>query len=162
MQLAFKQPHNRVESYWHNGIICTKMKSTPKKSKLDLENTSLFVLICFVYLERNFNLIWNVQKIKFIPWKEVEKVFKYLVRNTASTQNSKAVTKTVTLSVEYYTKDLASRASWTLCDSTLAISQMNVFECSLNLTEPQWTHLQIGDNNITYLKWLEWSVRWCV
>lgn len=91
MQLAFKQPHNRADSYWHNRIICTKMKSTHKKIKLVFENTILFVLICFLYLfGRNFDPIWNVQKIKSIPEKEVKLVFKYLAKNTGSIQNSKA------------------------------------------------------------------------
>lgn len=121
MQLAFKQPHNRAESYWHNGIICTKKESTHKKIKLVFEITTLLVLICSVFVwgwaRGNFNPMWNVQKIKFIPWKEVEKVFKYLIKNTGSAQNSKAgllrVSKTMTLSVDYYTKDLASGAAET-------------------------------------------------
>lgn len=37
-----------------------------------------------------FQLYLECTKIKFIPWKEVEKVFKYLIKNTGSAQNSKA------------------------------------------------------------------------
>lgn len=90
-QLALQQPRTRAEFYLHNRLICTKMKSTYKKIKLALENTTLVLLLCFIYLfGGNFNHIWEVQKIKFIPGKEVKQVLKYLVKNTGSPQNSKA------------------------------------------------------------------------
>lgn len=66
------------------------MKGTHEKIKLVLEITILFVLICFVYLfGEKFQPYLECPENKIYPWKEVEKVFKYLVKNTGSAQNSK-------------------------------------------------------------------------
>lgn len=102
MQLAFKQPHNRAESYFHNRIICIKMKSTYKKINLALDNTILIVLICFIYFYLSIYIYLSIYLGKILACLKCpeNKIYtrkrgqiglEYLVENTDSTENSKTV-----------------------------------------------------------------------